>query len=335
MTTRGILSAAGYVPYRRLNRGGHRQDVRQRRRQGHPSGRRPTTKTPPPWPSRPAGCVRSDHAGRRPPRCGSRPRHPAYLDKNNASAIHAALRLDSDDPGARLRRRAAFGCRCAAHRARRCNAPVLRRHLRHARRPARRAATKSQGGDGAAAILIGGDADGPVIAEYLGAGERDRRVHRALAHARLAPVARVGGALRRGEVRAARRAGVERGAEGRRALTRSGQPAHRHRHARPRRARRRRAGSARRRRRLVDDLASTVGNTGTAHAALAARRRAGERRSRARSSRWSCSPTAPTCSCSARPTRSRRTGRRARSPTQIANGAPAHLRQVPRPGGAT
>ena len=55
----------------------------------------------------------------------------------------------------------------------------------------------------------------------------------------------------------------------------------------------------------------------------------------ARSSRWSCWPTAPTCCCSAPPTRSRRTGRRAAGRRRrSAAGAPIAVRQVPRAGGA-
>ena len=65
---------------------------------------------------------------------------PAYLDKNNASTLHAALRLDTDVVRVRLRRRAALGHRRAARRARR-QRPGPGRHLRSARRPARRAAT--------------------------------------------------------------------------------------------------------------------------------------------------------------------------------------------------
>ena len=62
---------------------------------------------------RPAGAPR-----RRPPGpCGSPPPRPAYLDKTNATAVHAALRLSGRGPRPRLRRRAAVGGRAPCARA--------------------------------------------------------------------------------------------------------------------------------------------------------------------------------------------------------------------------
>ena len=116
--------------------------------------------------------------------------NPAYLDKNNASAIHAALRLDTQvgalDFGGALRsgvgalRTALDGNGCVL---------VIASDMRDGLPTS---TDESQGGDGAAAIVVGSDADGPVIAEYLGARERHRGVHRALARAGLA-TARVRG----------------------------------------------------------------------------------------------------------------------------------------------
>jgi 3-hydroxy-3-methylglutaryl CoA synthase/uncharacterized OB-fold protein len=90
---------------------------------------------------------------------------PAYLDKNNASTLHAALRLDTDvaafDFGGALR--SGIGALRAALDNR---APVLvvSADMRSGQPTS---ADESQGGDGAAALLVGeGDV---VIAEFLGA----------------------------------------------------------------------------------------------------------------------------------------------------------------------
>ncbi len=93
---------------------------------------------------------------------------PAYLDKNNASAIHAALRLDSSVPaldfGGALRSGVgALGAALAGNGAVMVVASDVRDGLPTS-------ADETQGGDGAAAILVGSDADGPVIAEHLGSG---------------------------------------------------------------------------------------------------------------------------------------------------------------------
>ncbi len=208
---RGIISAAGYVPFRRLDRGRHRQDVRLGRRQGHPLGRLLRRGHHHAWPSRPPGSP-----GARRPKAPTidalwfSTANPAYLDKNNASAIHAALRLDSQVRRARLRRRAALGRRRAAHGARRQRLPCSWSSS-DIRSGLPTSADESQGGDGAAAVLVGSDADGPVIAEYLGAATATEEfIERWRAPGLDRSLEGVGRALRRGEVRAARRAGVER-----------------------------------------------------------------------------------------------------------------------------
>ena len=60
---------------------------------------------------------------------------PAYLDKTNASTVHAALRLAPGGHGDRRRGRRAVGLRCDARGAARQRRDD-RRHRRHARRPA-------------------------------------------------------------------------------------------------------------------------------------------------------------------------------------------------------
>ena len=105
---------------------------------------------------------------------GSEPRalwfataNPAYLEKTNANAIHAALRLDQSlpalDTGGAVRSgigslRAALGG----------GEPVLV-VTADVRGGLPTSADEAGGGDGAAAVLVGDDATGPVIAELIGA----------------------------------------------------------------------------------------------------------------------------------------------------------------------
>ena len=93
---------------------------------------------------------------------------PAYLDKTNASAVHAALQLDATvgalDFGGALRS-GAGALRTAL------TAGVTTMVVAADRRDGlATSADEAAGGDGAAAIVIGDDTAGPVIAEYLGAG---------------------------------------------------------------------------------------------------------------------------------------------------------------------
>ena len=94
---RGVLSAAGYVPYRRLDRA----DIAQFLGKGGGKGSRSVasydedTTTMAVEAGRFA--LRSAH-GRQPDQVWFTTAEPAYLEKTNATAIHAALRLDSDVP---------------------------------------------------------------------------------------------------------------------------------------------------------------------------------------------------------------------------------------------
>ena len=162
-----------------------------------------------------------------------RHRRPRVPRQDNATAIHAALRLDTDVPAfdfggvAALRRRRAPCSRSTG------NGRVARGRRRRAhglagqRRRSRRAATAPPRSSSAT------DADGPVIAEYLGAASAtDEFIDRWRTPGEQRTQG-LGGAVRRDAVRAARRAGVER-----RARRRPGSPpsdvdrADRHRHAR-------------------------------------------------------------------------------------------------------
>ncbi len=93
---------------------------------------------------------------------------PAYLEKTNAAAIHAALRLDPSvgalDLGGALR--SGIGTlRTALQGA--GTTMVVAADIRDGMATS---ADEANGGDGAAALVIGDDAVGPVIAEYVGAG---------------------------------------------------------------------------------------------------------------------------------------------------------------------
>ncbi len=203
--SRGVVSIAGYVPYRRLPRSAVAQVFGSRRGQGHPIGGLPRRG--------------HHHHGRGGGPAGARPSAraraptplwfatatPAYLDKTNATAIHAALRLARPGGRLRLRRRAPLGGRGPARQ------PRGRRHRHHLvvlsdlRDGLPTSADEAAGGDGAAAVVVGDDGPGtPVIAEYLGAASvsdefldrwRDAGDRRSQG---------VGGAVRRDPLRAAR-----------------------------------------------------------------------------------------------------------------------------------
>src|SRR4051812_7697196 len=91
---------------------------------------------------------------------------PAYLEKTNATAIHAALRLDTDvlaiDTGGAVR--SGIGSLAAALRSQGTTLVVA--SDRRSGLPT--SGDESASGDGAAALLVGDDASGAVIAEFLG-----------------------------------------------------------------------------------------------------------------------------------------------------------------------
>ena len=93
---------------------------------------------------------------------------PAYLDKTNATTIHAALRLDTDvvaaDFGGAIRS-GVVALGAALH----TTTPTLV-VTADVRDGLPTSADESAGGDGAAAILVGSDADGPLLATLAGEG---------------------------------------------------------------------------------------------------------------------------------------------------------------------
>lgn len=93
---------------------------------------------------------------------------PAYVDKTNATAVHAALQLPADvlaaDFGGAVRSGiAALRTALAGGAAALVVTADIRTGLPGS-------ADEAAGGDGAAALLIGNDAEGPVLAELLGTG---------------------------------------------------------------------------------------------------------------------------------------------------------------------
>lgn len=164
---RGILSAAAYVPYWRLDR----TQIAATFGSGGGKGQRAVASYDEDTTTmgieaarlalRSAGSVM-------PQALTFATANPAYLDKTNATAIHSALRLDSDVPaydfGGAIR--SSVGAMRAALRPGR---PVLAVSA-DTRDGLPTSADESAGGDGAAALLLGEDEAGPVIAEFLGAG---------------------------------------------------------------------------------------------------------------------------------------------------------------------
>ncbi len=92
---------------------------------------------------------------------------PAYVDKTNATVVHAALRLDRDAPALDINgsTRSAAGALLAALRGR-DDVLVVSSDTRTGLPTS---ADEREGGDGAAAILVGAStADRPVLAELIG-----------------------------------------------------------------------------------------------------------------------------------------------------------------------
>ncbi len=164
---RGIISAGGYVPFRRLQRA----EIAKTFGSGGGKGTRSVasydedTTTMGVEAARLA--LRSAPEGIAPDALWFSTASPAYLDKNNASTVHAALRLDTDvaafDFGGALRS-GVGALRTALEGA--SNTVLLVTSDQRGGLPT--SGDESATGDGAGALLVGDDSKGPVIAEYLG-----------------------------------------------------------------------------------------------------------------------------------------------------------------------
>src|SRR6185295_12607903 len=93
---RGILSVAGYVPYRRLNR----SEIATTFGSGGGKGTRAVAGYDEDTTTMAVEAARlaRKNSAIEPDAVWFATANPAYLDKNNASTIHAALRLDSSIP---------------------------------------------------------------------------------------------------------------------------------------------------------------------------------------------------------------------------------------------
>jgi hydroxymethylglutaryl-CoA synthase len=91
---------------------------------------------------------------------------PPYLDKTNATAVHAALRLPDDAVAADLGGAVRSGV-AALRLALQGSDPALV-VAADVRTGLPGSPDESEGGDAAAALLVGDDGDGPVLAEHMG-----------------------------------------------------------------------------------------------------------------------------------------------------------------------
>ena len=164
---RGILSYGGYVPYRRLTLGeiGETFSGGGRGTRSVASFDQDTT-TLGVEAGRLAMAGLQDDAA--PATLWFSTTEPAYADKTNATTIHAALRLDASVPAidmvgsVRSASGALLGALCGIGPAMVVTADM--------RTGLPTSADEATGGDGAAAVVIGDDTDGTLIAEYLGSG---------------------------------------------------------------------------------------------------------------------------------------------------------------------
>ena len=169
---RGVISAAGYVPYRRLDR----SEIAAFFGTGGGTGTRAVASydedTTTMGQAAADLALRSSTAG--PESVWFATSAPAYLEKTNAAAIHAALRLDPAvdalDFGGAVR--SGIGALRAALSGS-GRTLVVSADTRDGL-PA--GADEASAGDGAAAVLVGDDSDGPVLAEYLGGASRTLEV---------------------------------------------------------------------------------------------------------------------------------------------------------------
>jgi 3-hydroxy-3-methylglutaryl CoA synthase/uncharacterized OB-fold protein len=262
---RGVISAGGYVPYRRLDRseisaffgGGGGRGTRS------VAGYDEDTTTMGVESARLA--LRSAPGGAEPQALWFATADPAYLEKTNATTIHAALRLDHTKPaidtGGAVR--SGVGSLRAALES---SGPTLV-VTSDMRGGLPTSADESGGGDGAAALLVGEADDATVVAELVGAASATEE----FIDRWRAPGDAV---VKQWEERFGETKYVPLGEQAWNAALKAAElsPEQVDRvivtgtHARSIRSLARRLGTPQDA--AVDDLSATVGNTGTAHAAL-------------------------------------------------------------------
>jgi hydroxymethylglutaryl-CoA synthase len=162
--TRGILAAAGYVPHGRLDK----SEIAAFVGSGGGRGTRSVA-----WYDEDTTtmAVEAGRIARRtsdvmPTAVYFSTISPAYVDKTNATAVAAALRLDSDVIAADFggAQRSAVAALLAGLAS---SGPVLT-VAADARSGWPGSGDEAAGGDAGAAVLVGDDSDGPLLAEFLG-----------------------------------------------------------------------------------------------------------------------------------------------------------------------
>jgi hydroxymethylglutaryl-CoA synthase len=163
---RGILTYGAHVPYRRLDRA----EISKFFGSGGGKGTRAVASYDEDTTS--MGVEAARHALRSAP--GVAPQAvlftttaPAYVDKTNATAIHAALRLDADVPA--FDANGAVRSGIGAWRAALAGGGPTLVVTADVRNGFATSGDESDGGDGAAAFVFGDDSQAPVVAELLAA----------------------------------------------------------------------------------------------------------------------------------------------------------------------
>ncbi len=162
---RGILAFGGYVPFRRLDR----RAIAPVAGGGGGSGTRSVASYDEDTTTMGVEAARAAIAGApgvSPATMWFATTAPAYADRTNATTVHAALRLDrdvlaADASGAVRSAVASLRSALVTPEPSLVVAADIRVGLPGS-------ADETAGGDGAAALLVGDDADAPVLAEYLG-----------------------------------------------------------------------------------------------------------------------------------------------------------------------
>jgi 3-hydroxy-3-methylglutaryl CoA synthase len=162
---RGILSAGGYLPYRRLDR----TEIAKVAGAGGGKGTRTVAGYDEDTTTLGVEAARLALRGApavKPEMLLFSTVAPAYLDKTNATTVHAALRLDDEIPALDLNGavRSAVGALGLALNGTACALVVTS----DVRTGLPGSADEAGNGDAGAALLVGSDADGPVIAEHIG-----------------------------------------------------------------------------------------------------------------------------------------------------------------------
>ncbi len=164
---RGIVSAAGYLPFRRLQRA----DITATFGTGGGKGTRTVASYDEDTTTMGVEAARLALRSAGAPAVDAvwfATADPAYLDKTNATAIHAALRLDGD--GTALDLGGAVRSGIGALRIALDGTGTTLVVSSDIRTGLPTSPDEAAGGDAAAAVVVGDGTTGPVIAEFLGGG---------------------------------------------------------------------------------------------------------------------------------------------------------------------